>query len=138
MNFIEEEIPSDNDPVNCLKSLKIKHSDKLLNDKGNVRLSDAERFKTYRANEHLQPLQNDPPYSDILSNYENLVLDYQSKISPFKRNPNENRASGLKNSHKKQKVMDSTDILANLWKAQENKDYIREENISENCSSVSD
>ena len=67
-----------------------------------------------------------------------MVLDDQPKISPFKRNPNENRASGLKNSYKNQKAMDSTDILANLWKELENKDYIREENIWENFSSVSD
>ena len=138
MNFIEDEIPSDNESVNSVKSLKIKHSNKLLNDKGSVRLSDAELFKIYLADEHLQPLIYDSSYAALKSNCEKQVLDHKPKISSFKLNPNKSRVSGFKHSCKKQKVMDSRDILANLWKELENKHNNSHENISDDFSSISD
>ena len=40
MNYIENEIPSDNESVNSVKSLKITNSNKLLTDKGKAKVSD--------------------------------------------------------------------------------------------------
>ena len=138
MNFIEDEIPSDNESVNSVKSLKIKNLNKLLNEKGNSRLNDAELFITYRTNEHLQPLLYNSSHAALKSNCEKQVLDNKPQISSFKLNPNINRVSGFKHSCKKQKVMDSRDILANLWKELENKHNNSHENISDDFSSISD
>ena len=127
MNFIEDEIPSENKSVNCVKSLEITNSNKLLSDKGKVRLSDVESFRNYGANEHRSSQKHDLYRPVMQSNCKNRNLDDGQRIRLSSLNPRVNRMSECQNSRKKRRTLESKNILTYLWKNLESKE---KENIS--------
>ena len=138
MKYIEEEVPSENESANSVKSMKVFNSNKLVIDKGNVRLSDVESFRSNQENFNALTFLHKSCHHEKRSDDVNKSLEDMPKISLIKPIPIIKRMSGTKNLNRKIEIMDSIDILANLWKKSQNKNEYCYEYVSDEISSISD
>ena len=117
MNYVEDEIPSENDSANSVKSLKITNLNKLLTDKGRVRDSDVWLTHKHKKNEDfLWPIKHFSHLAIRSENDDNVMKDKVDNkwLMVHTKRP---KAWTFKSVRKNdQKCMDSSEILADMWK----------------------
>ena len=139
MNYIEEEIPSGDESVNSVKSLKINNTNKLLTDKDRAKSIDLWITQEKKLNgEFLWPLENSS-LTYRRSEYDAKAIKNKVSLKWSEvqlRRPKASTFKGLPKNN--QRCMDSSEILADMWSKLDKKYNDDIQSDSESQDSIAD
>ena len=139
MNYTEEEIPSDGESVNSVKSLMVNNTNKLLTDKGRAKSIDVWMTQENKQDgEFLWPFE-DSSLTLRRSEYDAKAIKNKASMNCLEAPMRRPKASTFKSVPKNnQKYMESSEILADMWNKLGKKYNDNHQNDCESQDSISD